>query len=206
MMNPLLIHVLSPNSTCRAKLARLVFDAGSHAEIYADVGELVEARPARGVILLELGIGNFTIANLTAEMNRHGFWLSLVAHTAEPTVREAVKSIKAGALNYIMTPETSSEIKDLLAELAPQAAAEAAEKIRAAEAISKLARLSVRERQVLDLLASGHSNKGIARTLDISPRTVEIHRMKMMGKIGARNAAEAVRIRIEVGEDLPEAA
>ena len=64
---------------------------------------------------------------------------------------------------------------------------------------AKIAKLSGREREVLEYLSEGHSNKMIARELEISPRTVEIHRANMMHKIGANHAAEAVRIRIESG-------
>jgi DNA-binding NarL/FixJ family response regulator len=55
----------------------------------------------------------------------------------------------------------------------------------------------MREREVLERLTKGYSNKAIARELEISPRTVEIHRMKMMGKLGARHAADAVRCSLE---------
>jgi FixJ family two-component response regulator len=65
------------------------------------------------------------------------------------------------------------------------------------EARDRISTLSTREREVLDWLAEGSSNKAIARELDISPRTVEIHRANMMNKLGARHAAEAVRLRLE---------
>jgi DNA-binding CsgD family transcriptional regulator len=65
------------------------------------------------------------------------------------------------------------------------------------EARGRIASLSTREREVLHWLAEGSSNKNIARELDISPRTVEIHRANMMAKLGAKHAAEAVRLRIE---------
>jgi FixJ family two-component response regulator len=65
------------------------------------------------------------------------------------------------------------------------------------EARDRIASLSVREREVLEWLAQGSSNKVIARELDISPRTVEIHRANMMHKLGARHAAEAVRLKLE---------
>ena len=64
-------------------------------------------------------------------------------------------------------------------------------------------RLSRREREVLDWLSEGSSNKAIARQLCISPRTVEIHRANMMSKLGARHAAEAVRLRLEAQIEPP---
>ena len=60
-----------------------------------------------------------------------------------------------------------------------------------------MADLSPREREVLDWLTRGCSNKVIARELTISPRTVEIHRANMMSKLGARHSAEAIRLRLE---------
>jgi FixJ family two-component response regulator len=71
------------------------------------------------------------------------------------------------------------------------------QRARIAEAWERLTRLSLREREVLDRLADGGSNKTIARDLAISPRTIEIHRMKIMGKLGACHAAEAIRIPID---------
>lgn len=88
-------------------------------------------------------------------------------------------------------------MNDAISRAAKEADAFRAQRARAAEARQRISRLSLREREVLDRLADGCSNKAIARDLDISPRTVEIHRMKMMGKLGARHAAEAVRLRIE---------
>ena len=84
-----------------------------------------------------------------------------------------------------------------MARSAREADAQRQQRARAAEARQRISRLSMREREVLDRLAEGCSNKAIARELEISPRTVEIHRMKMMGKLGARHAAEAVRLRLE---------
>ena len=68
---------------------------------------------------------------------------------------------------------------------------------QAVEARSKLSLLTQRETEVLDLLVAGSSNKQIARDLEISPRTVEIHRANMMAKLGANHAADAVRLRLE---------
>ncbi|MFZ9396883.1 MAG: response regulator transcription factor, partial [Erythrobacter sp.] len=69
---------------------------------------------------------------------------------------------------------------------------------RMIEARQRIANLSAREREVLDWLSAGSSNKSIARELEVSPRTIEIHRANMMLKLGARHAAEAVRLKLEV--------
>ena len=63
--------------------------------------------------------------------------------------------------------------------------------------------LSGREREVLELLSAGCSNKEIARRLEISPRTVEIHRGNMMAKLGASHPADAVRVWIDAQLDIP---
>ena len=73
------------------------------------------------------------------------------------------------------------------------------------EARNKIAMLSPREREVLDWLAEGCSNKMIGRELGISPRTVEIHRANLMSKLGTDHSAQAVRLRLEakLDEDTP---
>ena len=86
-----------------------------------------------------------------------------------------------------------------LAEVTDEAAAHAEARRRMIEARASIARLSGREREVLDWLCCGYSNKAIARELSISPRTVEIHRANMMAKLGARHPAEAVRLKLEAG-------
>jgi FixJ family two-component response regulator len=68
---------------------------------------------------------------------------------------------------------------------------------RTIEARQRIATLSGREREVLEYMVAGRTNKLIARELEISPRTVEIHRANMMSKLGARQSAEAVRLRLE---------
>jgi two-component system, LuxR family, response regulator FixJ len=105
--------------------------------------------------------------------------------------------MRGGALSFIGTPTDASGLADAIAPIAFEAERRREVLQRAVEAYRSLMRLTERERQVLDGIVSGESSKAIARELEISPRTVEIHRSKLLGKLGARNAADAVRLKVE---------
>ena len=197
MIERVTLHILDSDSARRAQLARLAFAAGHHAEIYAHAEELLSHAPAGGLVLAQDEPVGEGIAALVAAMNKAGQWLPLIAIAETPTISAVVRAIKAGALDYLTVPEQIAPLNEAVARSAREADAQRLQRARAAEARQRISRLSMREREVLDRLAEGCSNKAIARDLEISPRTVEIHRMKMMGKLGARHAAEAVRLRIE---------
>lgn len=203
MNERLKVHVLDSQSARRAQIARLVFTAGYHAEIYADRTELLAHAPSDGVVLAcDDGRGEKIVAQLTEDLAEEGSWLPVVLFCENPTTERVVAAVKAGALDYLALPLDIGPLRAAIERVDAEADEMRAGRERAAEARQRIARLSTREREVLDRLTAGFSNKAIARELEISPRTVEIHRMKMMGKLGARHAAEAVRLRIEaVGVD-----
>jgi two-component system response regulator FixJ len=194
------LHILDSDSARRAQLARLAFAAGHHAEIYAHAEELLSHAPAGGLVLAQDEPVGEGITNLVSAMMRAGQWLPVIAIAENPSIDAVVRAIKVGALDYLTVPEQIAPLNEAVARSAREADAQRLSRARAAEARQRISRLSMREREVLDRLADGCSNKAIARDLEISPRTVEIHRMKMMGKLGARHAAEAVRLRIEASD------
>lgn len=191
------LHILEPADRDRAVLARLGFDAGFHCEIYEDLGELLDAVPRNGVVLIRDDGPRSAIPELVSQLARQGQWCPFVGYNDKPQVDHVVQAIKGGTLSFISTPRTCED----LAAAMPRVVAEAEHRRdlleRAVRACHSLARLTERERQVLEGLVSGESSKAIARFLEISPRTVEIHRSKLLGKLGARNVADAVRVKIE---------
>ena len=126
-----------------------------------------------------------------------GIWLPLVVMAENPSTTRVVSAIKSGALDYLPLPVEPGRLAAMVDRVSDEARAHAEARRRMIEARSRIGNLSAREREVLDWLTRGSSNKSIARELAISPRTVEIHRANMMVKLGASHAAEAVRLRLE---------
>ena len=199
MEQRLTMHIVGGNSRSRASQSRLVLSMGHHAEVYSDLVELLDRPPNDGVIIASDDVVSDGIAELLEELADHGIWIPLVAAREEPGVDEVVEAIQAGALDFLTLPLSEDELRRMIAHIHNDAGRHAEARRRLIDARRRIGALSNREREVLDWLSEGCSNKAIARELEISPRTVEIHRANMMDKLGASHAAEAVRLRLEAG-------
>ncbi len=193
------MHIVGGDSRSRATQSRMVLAMGHHAEVYSDLVELLDRPPQEGVIIASDNVVEHGIAALLEVFADNGVWIPLVAACEEPGLEEVVQAIQSGALDFLTLPLTEGELRRMVAHYHSDAGRHAEARRRLIDARRRIAVLSRREREVLDWLSEGCSNKAIARELDISPRTVEIHRANMMDKLGASHAADAVRMRLEAG-------
>lgn len=191
------LHIVGGSSRSRAEQAHLGFDLGFHCEVYADTAELLSYNPDRGVVLAYDDPDCGGVARVLRTLAVDGKWLPVVGTSFEPRPGRVVDAIKAGALDYLSLPLREERLGDAIARIGDEADAYAEARRKMVEARNRIAALSPREREVLDWLAEGCSNKMIARELAISPRTVEIHRANMMTKLGAEHPSQAVRLRME---------
>ncbi|WP_390587833.1 response regulator transcription factor [Erythrobacter sp. MTPC3] len=191
------LHFIDSSTRHRAELARVGFSLGHHSEVYGDLSELSVHPPREGIIIARDNAGEGGVAMTLERLSRLGIWLPLIAVDVDPRPGRIVEAIKAGALDYLSMPLEPERVGRCLARIEAEAETFGAARRRMIEARNRIANLSAREREVLEWLTQGSSNKVIARELEISPRTVEIHRANMMNKLGAKHAAEAVRLKLE---------
>ncbi|MXO59413.1 helix-turn-helix transcriptional regulator [Altererythrobacter salegens] len=191
------LHIVDGNMRSRAEQARTAFALGHHAEVYDDLDELLAHPPKSGVLVVRQRTLDQSLSDLLDRLGEYGIWLPVIVCAPEPLLERVVQAIKQGALDYLQLPLEANQLSRSLSTVMREARSHSAARRRLIHARGKVASLSRREREVLEWLSEGSSNKLIARELAISPRTVEIHRANMMTKLGAGHAAEAVRMWIE---------
>lgn len=199
MEHRLILHIVDGDSRSRAEQARTAFALGHHAEVYSDLTELLDRLPRSGIILLRQRALDRSLDDLFERLGEHGVWLPVIMCSEEPQIDRVVNAIRNGALDYLQLPLETGRLARSLARVAAEADSQGRARLRTASARRRVTALSKREREVLELLSLGSSNKLIARELEISPRTVEIHRANMMNKLRANHAAEAVRLWLQSG-------
>lgn len=179
----------------RAAISHCLSGAGLHVEPFEDVRELYARWPSDGVLLVH--DEGSAIADLIATMSQTGEWLPIIGFAEQPATRRIVEAVLQGAVDYLVWPFEETQMIESMELAEDRARSVAGAKLREAVARSRVERLTRREREVLAGVAGGLSNRLIGERLNISPRTVEIHRANMLNKMGANHTSEAIRIAIE---------
>jgi len=125
--------------------------------------------------------------------------LPVIVMTGHGDVPLAVEAMKLGALDFLEKPFEDERLLSMIEAALSQNDSETKNDAVMADLASRLASLTQRERQVMEGLVTGQSNKQIAREYDISPRTVEVYRANVMTKMQAGNLSELVRFAIRAG-------
>lgn len=147
-----------------------------------------------GCLLLDVRMPGMNGLELQDSLRRQGLALPVIIMTAHGDITTVRTALKSGAVDFLEKPV---EPTALLAAVRTALDADAARRRAALEAEGAKQRLSVltaRERQVMELVAKGSHNREIAETLGISPRTVEVHKARVMEKLQVQSVPELVRI------------
>jgi two-component system, LuxR family, response regulator FixJ len=154
-----------------------------------------------GCLVLDIRMPDMSGLELQQHLNRTGSMLPVIFITGHGDVPMAVQAMKEGAFEFIQKPFRDQDLLDRINHALKQDAENRRMVARRAEVLHRLESLTPRERQVMDLVVDGAANKVIAIDLDLSERTVEIHRAKVMEKMGARSVAHLVKLHLTLTDN-----
>lgn len=192
------VCIVDDDEAIREAVSLLVSSIGLETRTHASGEELLAEIPEQGpaCVLLDIrmpGMSGLKVQDRLQEIRPD---LPVIFLTSHGDVPVAVRALKKGAFDFFEKPAFDrQELLDRVQEALRRHAQHLQQTHARDKAADALARLSPREREVMELIAAGCLNKVIADRLDISERTVEIHRGRVMKKLGVQSVAALVRIR-----------
>ncbi|MGA9580850.1 MAG: response regulator [Allosphingosinicella sp.] len=195
------IHLVDDDEAIRRSGSFLLRTSGYIVKTYASGIELLALAKdiVPGCILLDIRMPEMDGLEVQRTLKDRGVLLPVIIITGHADVDLAVQAMKAGAVDFIEKPFEKSVLIGAIDEGFARIDQSGRRHARADEAKVRLEALTPREHDVLRGLVRGHPNKTIAYDLGISPRTVEIHRANLMGKLHVSSLSEALRIAFAAG-------
>jgi two-component system, LuxR family, response regulator FixJ len=193
-----LVHVVDDDASVRDSLSLLLEAAGFAVRTYDSAQAFLRAASDRtaGCVLTDVQMPELNGLELQRRMSDLGIRLPVIVMTGHGDVPIAVEALKAGAVDFLEKPFEEQHLLDAVSEAIAVSQREHDEVAALAGIAARIATLTPREREVMERLVAGHPNKTIAYDLGSSPRTVEVHRARIMEKMAARSLPELVRMTI----------
>lgn len=199
------VFIVDDESAIRDSLALMIEQDDFEVETFESAEAFLEAsaKSMTGCAIVDVRMPGMDGMQLQEEMQRRGLHLPVIFLTGHGDIPMSVRAIKAGAVDFLTKPVTRDKLLACINSAMQAGQRELHKALRQEEARALLDELTEREKEVMGLAISGYPNKEIARRLDISHRTVEIHKAKIMQKTGATNLLELARMAQEGGFGLP---
>ncbi|MBN8765098.1 MAG: response regulator transcription factor [Thiobacillus sp.] len=194
-----MVHVVDDNPAVRDAIRWLVEQVGLSARTYATAQEFLSAcDPAmRGCLVLDIRMPGISGLDLQERLQKQGIHLPVIIITGHGDVPVAVRAMKAGALEFLQKPFNDQTLLDAIHAALEKYHAIWAQQDQSHHTVRNLSALTPREQKVLDLLRHGKPNKVIAYELDLSVRTVEGYRARIMEKMGARSLGQLIEMVVQ---------
>ncbi|KAB0266856.1 response regulator FixJ [Microvirga brassicacearum] len=200
MPSEAVVHVVDDDVAVRKSLAFLLASDDLLVRLHESASAFLEdvKDVEAGCIVTDVRMPGIDGIEFLRRLRERGTTLPVIVMTGHADVPLAVEAMKEGAVDFIEKPFGDEVFLAAVRSALQQHARSAHQGAHVLEAQARLQSLSVRERQVLDGLVAGQANKAIAHQLGISPRTVEIYRANLMGKMEANSLSELVRMALLV--------
>ncbi|MBD2858025.1 response regulator transcription factor [Spongiibacter sp. KMU-158] len=197
------VYLVEDDDAVRDSLQMVLESVGHKVASYSRADAFLEdfSTDMAGCMVLDIRMPGMNGMELQRQLNNRNSILPIIFVTGHGDVPMAVEAMQRGAVDFVQKPYREEELlskiqQAITADTENRAALD--EKHKIAERLSEL---TPREKQVMDLMIEGKANKVIAYDLDISQRTVEIHRARVMEKMGVRSLAHLVRMVMAVNEN-----
>ncbi len=193
------VHIVDDDEAIRDSLSLLLSSVGFPVATYPSAEAFLTIAPQGGCLIIDVRMPGMGGIELQQELVRRGRRIPVIVMTGHADVPLAVQAMKAGAVDFVEKPLDEETITAAIRRASSLGIEAARTEAAGAEIGQRLRLLTAREREVLDALVAGNPNKIIAYDLSISPRTVEIHRARVMDKMQARTLSDLVRMALSAG-------
>lgn len=190
------VFVVDDEPDVRTALARLLKVEGLQVRTFGSAAEFLAclSDTERGCLVLDVSMPEFDGLELQRRLAQSAAKLPIIFLTGHGDIPMSVQAMKAGAMDFLTKPVKRAELMRALQAAFDHAEAQHAIERQTAELRVRLARLTPREREVLEHVISGRLNKVIASRLGTTERTIKAHRGRVMEKLGVNSVAELVRM------------
>jgi two-component system, LuxR family, response regulator FixJ len=197
------IYVVDDDDGMRRALDTLLSTVGYKTAVFSRPSEfLSQFKPeVHSCLVLDIRMPEMSGLEVQQQLNRRGSMLPVIFITGHGDVPMAVQAMKEGAFEFIQKPFRDQDLLDRINHALKQDADNRTNAARRSEVQHRVESLTPREKQVMNFIVDGSANKVIAIDLGLSERTVEIHRAKVMEKMGARSVAHLVKLHLTLADD-----
>jgi two-component system response regulator TtrR len=190
------VYLVDDDQAVRDSLKWVIESAGFAVETYASAQAFLDVyRPDRpGCLVLDVRMPGIGGLNLQTRLANDHCILPIIFISAHATVPDAVRAMRAGAVDFLIKPFNNQDLLDRIEQCMAEAARRREDRTRREEVARRIAALTPREREVLDGVVAGKTNRTIAAEMKVSVKTVDAHRAKVMDKMQAGSLAELVHL------------
>jgi two-component system, LuxR family, response regulator FixJ len=195
------VHIVDDEEAVRKSLAFMLTMNGFAVKMHQSAEAFLAFAPnvRNGILVTDLRMPDMSGVELLRSLGTQKIKIPSIVITGHGDVPMAVEAMKAGAVDFIEKPFEDSVIVEAIERASEHLVVPEADAEEIVDIQARLQTLSERERQVLSAVVAGLPNKSIAYDLDISPRTVEVHRANVMAKMKAKSLPHLVRMALAAG-------